>query len=328
MSKLSDYLRLMRISLLPTAWSNVLMGYALSSSLTQSFSWVNLVLAMLCSSCLYCAGMVLNDVFDIELDRIERPERVLPSGKIWPGHALIFGLSLITMGIGFSVAAATFTVGPGGIKFSYATLATAVGLTGLIFLYNKSAKHTIFGPLVMGMCRGLNVLLGCTAGCFNYGTRSVDMPIWFFAIAITIYVAGITFFAKEENQTSSRRYLVIGSALMGAAAITWLVIPFTEKFALYRAAQTGQMLTSSKSDVLYLGLMAMMLFPVARKAIVALATRHPSDVKRTVVTSLLTIIMIDASICYLVSPAAPAYALGVACLIIPAYLMTRRIMAT
>ena len=31
---------------------------------------------------LYLAGMVLNDVYDVEIDRRERPDRPLPSGRI------------------------------------------------------------------------------------------------------------------------------------------------------------------------------------------------------------------------------------------------------
>ena len=34
------------------------------------------------SALLYSAGMVLNDVFDVELDRQEQPYRPLPSGRI------------------------------------------------------------------------------------------------------------------------------------------------------------------------------------------------------------------------------------------------------
>ena len=47
------------------------------------------VLTLLASFCAYWAGMILNDVVDIEEDRISRPSRPLPAGRISPviaGH--------------------------------------------------------------------------------------------------------------------------------------------------------------------------------------------------------------------------------------------------
>ena len=34
---------------------------------------------------IYAAGIVLNDVFDYEIDRVERPGRPLPSGRVSRG---------------------------------------------------------------------------------------------------------------------------------------------------------------------------------------------------------------------------------------------------
>ena len=37
------------------------------------------------SSCLYLAGMALNDYADREVDAVERPARPIPSGRVSPG---------------------------------------------------------------------------------------------------------------------------------------------------------------------------------------------------------------------------------------------------
>lgn len=329
MSKLSDYLRLMRISLLPTAWSNVLMGYVLVMGLASpSAGWLGLLLLLFCSSCLYIAGMVLNDVYDIELDNVERPERVLPSGRISVKNAKRLGYALFAAALLTSVLISIdHSVKGGGRYYLYgATTAVVCGLIILIYVYNRAAKHSAYGPWVMGLCRSFNVLLGG-----SLGRRLVDAPVgntlFYVAGAVGLYVAGITYFARKENEAGHCRNLYIGAVCMVAAVAALILLPFTEIFWSFWFHHYGGTVPPV-SPTLFIGLLAVMMFPVARKVGVALATRQPGDVKQAVITSLLTIIMIDASICWLVSPATPAYALGVACLIIPAYLMSRRIMAT
>ncbi len=324
MSKFNDYLRLMRISLLPTAWSNVLMGAAMIGDVGQ---WPLILLLLLCSSCLYIAGMVLNDVYDVEIDRKERPERVLPSGKIPVSHAKAFGYSLLAAALAIGLFLSLDFSGKGGDSFrlNAPTFAVVVGLIILILLYNRTAKHSRYGPIVMGLCRSGNVVLGGSL------TRDLlDLPIsgglLFVALSVGLFVAGITWFAKHENDAGIKSTLFLGAGCMAAAIGALFWFPFTSMFQFSFLAVHGA--TPNQSPLLFCGLLAMMIFPVVRKVILATVTASPSDIKQAVIGSLLTIIMIDASICYLVSPGNPAYALVVASLIVPAFLMTRRIMAT
>ena len=52
---------------------------------------------------LSASAMVLNDYFDIEVDKINDPNRPIPSGKITPKQALTFGIILIVIGILMSI---------------------------------------------------------------------------------------------------------------------------------------------------------------------------------------------------------------------------------
>ena len=77
------YLRLMRLPNVFTALSNVAMGFAFARDWNRPFGTSDaILLACLAgaSALLYTAGMVLNDVFDYDVDRQERPFRPLPSG--------------------------------------------------------------------------------------------------------------------------------------------------------------------------------------------------------------------------------------------------------
>src|SRR6185369_15287585 len=87
----------MRLPNLFTSMADVLMGYWLTH---ETLSPVGVFLLLLGSSgCLYIGGMVLNDVFDIEQDRQERPRRPLPSGRVAESHAKAIGMTLLVVGI-------------------------------------------------------------------------------------------------------------------------------------------------------------------------------------------------------------------------------------
>jgi len=79
-AKLLAYLRLFRLPNVFTAMADVAMGFLF---VRQSLEPISMFACLLvASSLLYTAGMVLNDVFDYEVDRQERPQRPLPSGQI------------------------------------------------------------------------------------------------------------------------------------------------------------------------------------------------------------------------------------------------------
>ena len=79
-SRMRAYLQLFRIPNVFTAIADVTMGLLfVRRSLEPYDAWIALIAA---SALLYTAGMVLNDVYDMEIDAQERPERPLPSGRI------------------------------------------------------------------------------------------------------------------------------------------------------------------------------------------------------------------------------------------------------
>ncbi len=85
-STLRSYLALVRLPNVFTAMADVAMGFLFVQSRGWQWDpwWDSWTLATLlaASGLLYMAGMVLNDVFDLETDRHERPDRPLPSGRI------------------------------------------------------------------------------------------------------------------------------------------------------------------------------------------------------------------------------------------------------
>jgi 4-hydroxybenzoate polyprenyltransferase len=79
-STLLDYLRLFRLTNVFTAIADVTMGFLFVHHTLRP--WPVFLSLAAASSLLYTAGMVLNDVGDVEQDRQERPHRPLPAGHI------------------------------------------------------------------------------------------------------------------------------------------------------------------------------------------------------------------------------------------------------
>jgi len=95
------YLQLMRPANIVTSVADILAGIAIVSIPVSSIRafWPAMLLLCLSTACLYGGGIVFNDVFDVELDRIERPERAIPSGKVSLKEAVMLGTILLCTGV-------------------------------------------------------------------------------------------------------------------------------------------------------------------------------------------------------------------------------------
>ncbi|MCA9215415.1 MAG: UbiA family prenyltransferase, partial [Planctomycetales bacterium] len=156
MASTLSYLRLLRAPNVFTAVADIAMGFLF---VTHSLVPVGGLALLLVATCgLYLAGMVLNDVFDVEVDRQERPQRPIPSGEISLGRAKTIGFGLLVVGVVAGVFAGLFFSAPGVGRLRSGTVAIILALSVLI--YDGGVKKTFFGAIAMGLCRTCNVLLG------------------------------------------------------------------------------------------------------------------------------------------------------------------------
>ncbi|MCP6719417.1 MAG: UbiA family prenyltransferase [Patescibacteria group bacterium] len=98
------------------------------------------------------AGMVINDYYDVEIDKINMPDRPLPSGQISRKTALFYSVGLFSIGILFSaliniycLALALFNT---FLQFLYSGNFKRVFLVGNIMVSYFAASAFIFGALV------------------------------------------------------------------------------------------------------------------------------------------------------------------------------------
>ena len=172
-------LRLGRVSNLPTVWTNVLAATVLAGGAWQSARTGLVLLAM---SLLYVGGMYLNDYFDRTIDARERPDRPIPAGDISANAVAAAGFGMLCAGI--VLLAAT----------GLAAAATGLILAALIVAYNLFHKGVSLSPVTMGLCRAF-VYFGAAAAAAG----GVSWPVAIAGFALTAYVAGLTYAARQEN---------------------------------------------------------------------------------------------------------------------------------
>lgn len=206
--KLLGVLRLMRPANIVTAIADILAGIAISGFLPAADGDLSPLFWLVVSTVgLYGGGVVMNDFFDADLDSVERPERPIPSGLISRTAAASFGMLLLIMGIGSAFIVSTFS----------GSIAVAIALAALI--YDKWAKHHFFlGPLLMGICRGLNLLLG-----LSVVPAQVQHYSWLGVIPV-LYIAAITMISQGEVYGGKKPVLAGAMILyvISMAGILWL----------------------------------------------------------------------------------------------------------
>lgn len=200
---LRAWLQLMRVPNSFTAMSNILAAQLIVTG--GLVEWRPLILLMLASVYLYTAGIVLNDCFDVEEDRRERPFRPLPSGRI--SLAAGFAAGAVLLGAGVTCAA--------WVGATQGLIAAAIAV--LVLAYDAYAKHTPAGPLAMAACRFGNWLLGLSYG----GNLAV---LWPLAVPALLYITSLTVLSRAETHAARRGPLLFcaGGVLLTAAVIVAL----------------------------------------------------------------------------------------------------------
>jgi len=261
-------LRLGRVSNLPTVTSNVLAAIALAGGRA---SVATIALVCIALSLMYVAGMYLNDAFDRDLDRVERPERPIPSGEV--AAATVFDIGFVLLGGGIVLVGATALATGAGWK----PLVSAVALGSLIIFYDAHHKDNPWSPLVMGLCR---------AGVYTTAALVVrpqlGPEVLFGAGLLVAYLIGMTNAAHQENLVELEQlwplaFLAAPFALLRphdtaslavyAAFMVWVV----RAVALLRARQIKRAVTALIAGISLLDALLIISFGRPALAIAAIA---------------------------------------------------------
>lgn len=301
--KFRAYAELMRVANVLTAISNVWMGMIFATGGLPGWRAVGITLT---SALIYSGGMVLNDVFDAEVDARERPERPIPSGRVALPTARVLGWALLASGFlaAWMIARFTPTTAPGVI----ATL-----LIAAVVGYDRGLKATAWGPAVMGACRLLNVLMGLSVASTKIGWYALPLDVNTTpAIAMGVYIWAVSWFARSEVTESRKGVLAVAAAGTLIALVLFASIPFGRDEIRERLVL---------EPVGWIVLWIVVAGSILRRMVAAILQPTPAHVQKAVGNALLSIIVIDAAVC--LGFAQPYWACAVLALLAPAMLLAQ-----
>ena len=257
-AKIRAFIELMRPANVITSLTDVLAGMSIVGFLFNLIDLNSVLFLGISTMCLYAGGVVFNDVFDHDLDKTERPERALPSGRILKSEAILGGILLLSTGI--------------FCAFWHSSLSgfIAIIISICALFYDWKGKHMrIFGPINMGLCRAFNLLLGMSV--YELGVLEHFSVI----IIPLIYIAAITLVSRGE--------------VHGGKAITLYFAGF-----LFLIVHGSQLYLAEQVEFALVFVLAHFIL-IFRKLGVAIKNPIGKNIGLTVKTGVLTLILMNAA---------------------------------
>jgi hypothetical protein len=332
------WMQLVRLPNVFTAWADVIMGYLITHAVLGPRAVIHFPLLILATTCFYSGGIAMNDLYDLDRDRKERPTRPLPSGRISPHAAkrlikILFAIGLLsvaTLGL-LGSTNDSFT------SYDFRPLTTGLALLACIWLYDAKLKgNSLVGSLSMGTCRGVNILLGASLGVVatpegvrlastvaestsatsaSASTPGLEIGI---AVGMTLFVAGITLFARGESQARRPSLLAAGTTIMAAGL---LYLAFSPEL-IPREQLPARFLELESAWRTFWVLAVLGLLYRTSKAI---AAPSPEKVQNVVRTAILSIVVLDAVIAFTLHGPPGLFIL---LLLLPTLILARRFYST
>jgi geranylgeranylglycerol-phosphate geranylgeranyltransferase len=172
-----------------TVISGIAMSYRLNPTGTGLLTHLVMILFGYITYFFVAAGgNVVNDIYDIEIDRINRPHRALPSGRMTVKQAWIYVVILSVLGVFFAllngIIGAIVVIVFLFVGYAYASKVKELGIAGNFMVAFSFAFGVIYGSIIYGE---------------NVGQIDLPLPIWlFFITAFMILQARETIKGAED----------------------------------------------------------------------------------------------------------------------------------
>ena len=131
------------------------------------------IFGFLTASLMMAGTMVANDVYDVEIDRVNSPQRPLPSGTIKTGEAIVLAVALSAAAIGFSALLGLWTLLAALLALVlmvyYNTRGKKTGLIGNAVVSFNVALPFFYGGLAVNSMRPLLFIFSLVAFLANFG---------------------------------------------------------------------------------------------------------------------------------------------------------------
>ena len=229
------WLELMRLSNLPTVWSNLLHGLAAGTFVAWSqippglrpgplptsvgFYFDQGFVLLIGVSLIYIAGMIFNDVADANEDLRDRPTRAIPSGRVNRRAAAVAATVAAAVGITCSTAFHEPLV-----------LQGTIALVACAAAYDLLPHRSLTGLVLLPTCRVLAFAIGAVAFAGSARIESIfTLHLGLPALLLAGWTLAITLTARAEVKHHGRPrlvgWMIAGFGLIDAAGLFWIGMP-------------------------------------------------------------------------------------------------------
>ncbi len=153
----------------------VVVGFFVSKPSVSASSWLQVALGFLTGLFICAYSMVVNDVYDVEVDKVNAPSRPVASGRVSVRSASRFATVLLLSGL--ACAALSLSAVAVGIAALYAFLS---------WLYNSAAKKTgLAGNAIVASSLAIPFIYGGVVSGGSYAGSLLLM------MALTAFFSGV-----------------------------------------------------------------------------------------------------------------------------------------
>lgn len=212
--KLSGLFRLFRFELPFSAGVCVILGELLALGKVPTIR--EMTLGFLSVFLISATSLILNDYFDLESDRINAPERPLPSGIVTKRDVVLLSITVTILGFITS------------FLLSFQALLVVILAWTVGFLYNWRFKKTgLLGNLMVSFSVGMTFIFGGIAV-----GKQFEVAVWFFGILALLInlgeeIAADAMDVEGDRKTGSRSLPVLmgrENAIKISATLFFLVV--------------------------------------------------------------------------------------------------------
>jgi len=210
---------------------------------------LTVLLGSICAALLNAASNVINQIYDLEIDRVNKPERMLPSGRIrerpaWVYTWLLYAVAVIPtwlvvihpaggvfdrLLLPAAVPAPTGAAGWGGALLVWHAC-FFIYIAGMLFTFIYSApslgrtkRHAIGANLTIAIPRGMLLKV---AGWSMVGPVMASEP-WFIGLVFALFLLGAAStkdFSDMEGDAAGGCYTL--PVRYGVRRAAWIMAPF------------------------------------------------------------------------------------------------------
>jgi len=231
--------------------------------------FINIILGVFIYIFIAASGMVINDIYDLEIDKINRPERPIPRGSITLKQAKILFIIYLCFGLFLSLLNTIFV----SLSILNFVIVSFFGFIG--WVYAKWGKKSGFlGNLIVGISFSIGLVYGAVLN-----SSFIPPYIWFFFItAFSLLVSreiikGCEDIEGDKSQGVKTLAIKIGiknsrnvAVLFALVAIIFFVLP---------------VLTNILNPILFLIFMILGIIEVAYTLVLMLTSKlEKGDLKK------------------------------------------------